>query len=125
MAGSATVFKLFAISEMQSTNGTNRHHLAQWFHLYPKKLANDGWWYYKGKNSDKLSTGKLLLHTSDKTKGDVEGFLIPDLICWNKLKSMLSTSQKSDSIEVDKNVKSLLKKSSDEFKVIGTIEMLA
>lgn len=107
---------------MQSIGG---HHPVQWFHLYPRKIANNGWWYYKGKNGDRSSTGELLLHTSDKHKKGCEGFLITDLLCWAKLQTIISSSQKFDRIEADKNEKSLFKKSSDDVKVIGTIELFA
>ena len=96
--GSASEFKLFAISEIQSTRG---HHPVQWFHLFPRKLADNGWWFYKGKNMDRSSTGKLLIHSSDKEKKDIEGFHIHDLQCWAKLQALISSSEKYEKIEVD------------------------
>ena len=107
---------------MRSTGGS---HPVQWFHLYPRKLANNGWWYYKGRNADRSSTGKILLHTSDKEEKDVEGFHVADIMCWAKLQTIIASSQKFDKIEVDKNVKGLFKKSFDDAKVIGTIEVVA
>jgi hypothetical protein len=106
---------------MQSTGG---HHPVQWFHLFPRKKADNGWWNYKGKNGDRSSTAKILLHTADKDNKDVEGFLINDLLCWAKMQTIISLSLKFDKIEVDKNEKGLFKKSFEDVKVVGTLEMI-
>jgi hypothetical protein len=106
---------------MQSTGG---HHPVQWFHLFPRKKADNGWWNYEGKNGDRSSTAKILLHTADKDKKVVEGFLINNLLCWAKMQTIISLSLKFDKIEVDKNEKGLFKKSFEDVKVVGVLEMV-
>jgi hypothetical protein len=65
-----------------------------------------------------------LLDTAEKDKKEVEGFLINDLLCWAKMQTIISLSLKFDKIEVDKNEKGLFKKSFEDVKVVGTLEMI-
>ena len=112
---------MFAIGEMKSTSGA---HATQWFDLYPKKLNNKGWWHYKGKNSDKSSTGKFLLHSRDKIKSGVEGILVNDLVCWADIYSVINTSQKFEKIDADKSEKFFFQDLFVNVKVIANIEMV-
>ncbi len=79
---------------------------------------------YLGKNTEKSSPNKLLLHTAEKNKENVDGFLVTDLFCWAKLHTIISTSEKIEKIEVDKNVKRLFSGSFEDVKVLATLEVV-
>ena len=96
----------------------------EWFNLFPRKLGDDGWWYYKGKNPQKQTEGKLSLHSSGKEGSKIEGFEITDAICWAKMHEVIRLAELVDKIEADKNIKSHFRDSFEVIKIVGYLKVV-
>jgi hypothetical protein len=116
----AANFTLFAIGELKATSGANP---LIWFRLYPRKLDNSGWWYYKGIESDDT---KLSIHSRAKSSRNNFGIVVLDNICWSKMNDIIRSSKSFDTIKAD-NYNSgtfgILRKFYHKVKSVGFIQV--
>lgn len=119
--GVAANFSVFALGELKATGGPNP---LIWFRLYPRKLDNSGWWYYK--NVGPADT-KLTLHSRGKSSPEHRGFTVLDNVCWAKMNEIIRSSKTFETIKAEKynpGLFGLFSKPYHKVKTIGTLYVI-
>ena len=114
-------FTKFAIGELKETSGSNP---LTWFRLYPRKVDDSGWWYYKGIKSD---DAKLSIHSRARSSRDDFGLVVLDNVCWSKLSEIIRASKTSDTIKAEyynPSTFGIFRTLYDKVKSIGIVTIL-
>ncbi|RNA00032.1 hypothetical protein BpHYR1_025377 [Brachionus plicatilis] len=111
-------FTLFAIGEFKATAGQIP---LTWFRLFPRKIDNTGWWYYKHMREENK---KMSLHSKDKVSKYNTGIVVVDSLCWNQMAQVIKSSSTFDVIQTERYNYGIFAKPFYRVKMIGTLEIL-
>lgn len=111
-------FTLFAIGEFKATSGPIPK---IWFRLFPRKIDNTGWWYYKHMRKENK---KMSLHSKDKVSEYNTGIVVVDSLCWNRMTEIIKSSSTYDFINTERYNHGIFTKPFYKVKMIGTLEIL-
>lgn len=106
-------FTLFAIGETKAVNVPQE---LVWFRLYPRKVDNSGWWYYKFNRNSKMA-----LYPKEKDSINDVGFIVLDRECWSHMNMIIRAAETFEIIKTEKFSRELFAKSYYKVKMIGMI----